>query len=437
MPIADFPGDRNWGYDGAALFAPARCYGRPDDLRSLVDAAHRIGLSVVLDVVYNHFGPDGSYAIAFSPDILSTRHMNPWGAGLNLDGPGSQLVRRMLIENALHWVHEYHIDGFRLDATHAIADDSPTHFVAELTAAVHAARPDAPPVVIAEDHGNLNYMITDPPRGWGLDGVWADDFHHVVHVMQTGEHDGYYRDYRGTAAELARTIERGWLFSGEPSAFFNRSRGTDPTGIPLDRFVVSLQTHDQIGNRACGERLHHLTDLASWRAASVLLLLAPETPLLFMGQEWAASSPFLYFTDHHEQLGMRVTQGRRQEFSRFGAFADPATRDRIPDPQGAAAFDASRLQWDEIDREPHVGMLQLYRKLIAIRLRREELTAVICLAGGASFAAPDGTVILDTEDPAFCSDPEPAIREAGKIQFQRPGALIFESLVPCPVPLVP
>lgn len=366
MPVADVPGDRNWGYDGAALFAPARCYGRPDDLRRLVDAAHQLGLAVVLDVVYNHFGPDGFYAAAFSPQIFSSRHSSPWGAGVNFDGPGSDVVRRMLIENAWHWVHEYHVDGFRLDATHAIVDDSPTAFVSELAAAIHGARPEAPPIVIAEDSRNLAHMIREHD-GSGVDGVWADDLHHVVHVMLTGESDGYYQDYAGTAGELARTIEQGWLYTGQHSAFLDVSRGTDPSGIPPGRFVVSLQTHDQIGNRAYGERLHHLIDAAAWRAASVLLLLAPETPLLFMGQEWAASTPFLYFTDHTPTLGEQVTSGRRHEFGRFARFADADARERIPDPQNRATFESSRLRWDEIDREPHAGTLRLYRRLLALR----------------------------------------------------------------------
>jgi maltooligosyltrehalose trehalohydrolase len=465
MPVADFPGGRNWGYDGADLFAPARCYGTPDDLRRLVNAAHALGLAVFLDVVYNHLGPEGNYLPTFSPYYLSDTHSNPWGRGLNFDGEKSSMVRQCFIENALHWVHEYHIDGLRLDATHAIIDGDPRHFVAQLTTRVReAAR--RPVYVIAEDHRNLAHMIRpEGEGGWGLDGVWADDFHHKVRVALAGDNEGYFRDYTGSMPNLARTLNQGWHFTGQYSDYLREHRGTDPAGLPPRRFVFCIQNHDQIGNRALGERLHHQIELPAYRAASVLLLCAPATPLLFMGQEWAATSPFLYFTDHPEGLGKLVTEGRRNEFRHFSAFSDPAARDRIPDPQAATTFEASRLDWAETEREPHASILRLYKRLLALRrqepaIRGERFTAsavsdgtlllrqdaksgpsllaVIQMKGAAevSLATHDGLtgldlslcqVLLTTEDRPFAPDPHPIrfVNDAPTIAFARPSAILL------------
>jgi maltooligosyltrehalose trehalohydrolase len=371
MPVADFPGARNWGYDGASLFAPSRAYGTPDDLRRLVDTAHLLGLAVILDVVYNHFGPDGAYGGVFSPFYFSTRHRSLWGAAVNLDGEGSSQVREFFIENALHWLHEYHFDGLRLDATHGLIDDSPRHFVAELAARARASLPQRQLLLTAEDDRNLAAIVRAPADGgWGLNAVWADDFHHQVRRMTAGDRDGYYEDYRGTTDDLVTTIRQGWFYTGQFSAHDARPRGTDPSGLPLDRMVVCIQNHDQIGNRPFGERLNHQIGPDVFRAVSALLLFVPETPLLFMGQEWAASTPFLFFTDHHADLGELVTTGRREEFSRFDAFADPMTRTSIPDPQALSTFSHSRLRWDEIANAPHAGMVELYRAML--RLRRTD-----------------------------------------------------------------
>jgi maltooligosyltrehalose trehalohydrolase len=371
MPIADFPGCRNWGYDGASLFAPSRAYGTPDDLRRLVDAAHRAGLAVVLDVVYNHFAPDGAYAAAFSPFYASTRHRSPWGAAVNLDGEGSAQVREFFIENAQHWLHEYHLDGLRLDATHALVDDSPRHFVAELAARVRASLPDRQPLLMAEDDRNDATIVRrGADGGWGLDAVWADDFHHQLRRFAAGDRDGYYADYTGSLTDVATTIQGGWFYRGQVSAYRGQPRGTDPSGVPLARMIVCLQNHDQIGNRPFGRRLNHQIEPSLFRALSALLLFVPETPLLFMGQEWAAGTRFQFFTDHYPELGALVTVGRREEFARFEAFADPAARDRIPDPQAYSTFDNSRLIWSERTRPPHAGVLELYRTLL--RLRRTE-----------------------------------------------------------------
>jgi maltooligosyltrehalose trehalohydrolase len=368
MPVADFPGARNWGYDGVCLFAPSRSYGSPDDLRRFVGEAHRLGLAVVLDVVYNHFGPDGAYASAFSPHYFSDRHRSPWGAAVNLDGAGADQVREFFIENALHWLHEYHMDGLRLDATHGLIDESPRHFVQELAERVRASLPSRHVLLFAEDDRNSATIIR-PPRegGWGMDAVWADDFHHQVRRLSAGDSDGYYEDFTGTMVDLATTIREGWFFRGQWSAHQGKSRGTVTDGIPACRMVVCIQNHDQIGNRAFGQRLHHQIDPSLYRALSALFLFVPETPLLFMGQEWAASTPFLFFTDHRDELGVRVTAGRREEFSRFRAFADPELQAQIPDPQAPSTFEASRLKWEERQNTDHAGVLELYRTLLGLR----------------------------------------------------------------------
>jgi maltooligosyltrehalose trehalohydrolase len=376
MPVADFPGSRNWGYDGVSLFAPCRQYGAPDDLRRLVDAAHRAGLAVLLDVVYNHFGPDGAYSTVFSPFYRSPRHQSPWGAAINLDGERADSVRAFFIENALHWLHEYHIDGLRLDATHWLQDDSTPHFVAQLASRVRESVTGRTVLLVSEDERNLASIVSGPQEGgWGLDAVWADDFHHHVRRRSAGDRDGYYQDYSGSMADLAATLRQGWFYCGQYSEYAAAPRGSSPAGVPRERMIVCLQNHDQVGNRPFGRRLHHQIDPALFRALSALLMFAPETPLLFMGQEWAASSPFLYFTDHHRELGRLVTEGRRREFSRFKAFADEETRARIPDPQAASTFEASRLDWDERVLAPHTGMLELYRALLRLRRTEEALRA--------------------------------------------------------------
>ncbi len=392
MPIADFAGTRNWGYDGVDLFAPCHRYGRPDDLRCLVDEAHRLGLGVFLDVVYNHFGPVGNYALEFSPHYLSTRECD-WAACVNLDGPNSEFVVEFFLENALHWVHEYHIDGLRLDATHALHDSKPVHFLERLARRVHEATPSRPTLVIAEDHRNLDTMIRPAwAGGWNLDGVWADDFHHQVRRLVAGDNEGYYRDYSGETPDLAETINQGWYYTGQDSIHLAEPRGTDPVGLPALKFVITLQNHDQIGNRAFGDRLNQAIDPASYRSASALLLICPHTPLLFMGQEWAADTPFLYFTDHAEDLGRVVTEGRRREFRHFLAFVAPESREAIPDPQAPSTFEDSRLDWAQAGREPHASTLRLYRRLLA--LRRELGPASRSPEDFEAQALDPGTVLL-------------------------------------------
>ncbi|TAK54075.1 MAG: malto-oligosyltrehalose trehalohydrolase, partial [Dehalococcoidia bacterium] len=285
MPVAEFPGSRNWGYDGVDLFAPSRNYGGPEGLRRLVDAAHARGLGVILDVVYNHFGPDGNYLLQYCPDYVTDRYTTPWGDAVNYDGPRSAMVRRFVVDNACRWLREYHIDGLRLDATFAIFDHSQRHILEEIATAARASV-ERDVVLIAETHENdAGYLRPASEGGFGFDAVWVDDFHHGVHTAASREHSTYYADYDGTLAQLARTIRRGWLFEGQPSKHTGAERGTPSDGLPARSFVYCIQNHDQIGNRAFGRRLSHLVGPGIDRAWAALLLLLPYTPMLFMGQE--------------------------------------------------------------------------------------------------------------------------------------------------------
>jgi maltooligosyltrehalose trehalohydrolase len=377
MPVAEFSGTRNWGYDGVYLFAPARAYGGPDGLRRFVDAAHAHGLAVILDVVYNHFGPEGNYLPAVTAGrIFTEKHHTPWGAAVNYDDDGSPAVRALVLDNVRQWIADYHIDGLRLDAAHAIEDTSPTHILREIAHTARAAAPQRSVVVIAEDETNdRRLLLPRAEAGLELDGVWADDMHHVLRRLVAGDSEGYYAAYEGTAAELARTLQQGWLYQGEYYGPRREKRGTLTAGLSPLRFVHCIQNHDQVGNRALGERLNHDVELDVYRAISALLLLSPYTPLLWMGQEWAATSPFLYFTDHPEELGRLVTEGRRQEFSGFSQFADPSLRERIPDPQAEETFRRSILDWSELERAPHAGVFLLYRELLQLRRTHPALRA--------------------------------------------------------------
>jgi len=363
MPIADFAGDRNWGYDGVSIYAPSRAYGTPDELRTLVNAAHAAGIAVILDVVYNHLGPDGNYMGVYSDHYFNAAHHTPWGAAFNLDGPDAAPVRNHFAENPLYWVKEFHIDGFRLDATHAIPDDSPKHLIQEIAEEIQVFGG----FVICEDPRNDRRLVLPRDRGgYGCDAVWADDFHHVVRVQITNENEGYMGYFKGTMEELVKTVREGWLFTGELQKD-GIPRGTPAADIEPEHFVHCISNHDQVGNRAYGERLNQSISPAAYRAASALLLTEPYTPMLFMGQEWASSSPFLYFTDHHDELGKGVTEGRRKEFAEFSDFQDPAKRALIPDPQAVRTFTDSKLDWTELERQPHLETLRLYRDFLLFR----------------------------------------------------------------------
>ena len=361
MPVAAFAGQRGWGYDGVALFAPFAPYGTPDQLRALVDEAHGLGLSMILDVVYNHFGPAGNYLPSYSGRYFTREERNAWGDALDY---AHAPMRQLVLDNALYWLEAFRFDGLRLDATHAIVDRSPRSVLDDLADAVKELAPRK--VLIAEDERNDATLMTRV----GLDAVWADDFHHAVRVSVTGERDGYYAAYEGGASELARIINQGWLYQGQTYPPTGKARGTRATGVAASAFVFCIQNHDQVGNRAFGDRLSRNVPAETYRAVSTLLLFLPMTPLLFMGQEWAASSPFLFFTDHDEALGRLVSQGRREEFKTFAAFSEPSARARIPDPQDVRTFEASRLDWDERGRGAHARTLELYRALL--RLRRSD-----------------------------------------------------------------
>ncbi|MDB5094581.1 MAG: Malto-oligosyltrehalose trehalohydrolase [Candidatus Eremiobacteraeota bacterium] len=376
MPLAQPAGRRNWGYDGALPFAPQHAYGSPDELKAFVDAAHARGLSVFLDVVYNHFGPEGNYLGAFAGAFFTERHHTPWGSAIDVESDAAANVRAFFIHNALYWLHEYRFDGLRLDAVHEIRDASSPSFLVELASCVRSrAEPGRHVQLVLENDANDAGLLRS------YDAQWNDDAHHAFHVLLTGEHDGYYGDYADDPVRrLARALAEGFAYQGEPSVHRGDApRGEPSADLPATKFVDFLQNHDQIGNRAFGERLSMLTGETALRAASAVLLLAPALPLLFMGEEWAASTPFLFFSDFGAELGGAVTSGRRREFAAWPAFRDANVRERIPDPQDPATMEASRLRWDERSAPPHAAALAHHRALLALRAR----TIVPHLASGA------------------------------------------------------
>jgi maltooligosyltrehalose trehalohydrolase len=371
MPVCEFSGSRGWGYDGVDLFAPHSAYGGPEGLKQLVDACHGAGLGVVMDVVYNHLGPAGNYLPEFGP-YFSERHNTNWGAALNLDGPHSDEVRRFVIDNALMWLRDYHCDGLRLDAVHAIIDDSSVHILEQLatevqTLAAHLGRPLW--LMPESDLNDPKFVRGIDIGGFGLDASWADEWHHALHACLTGERGGYYEDF-GRIAQLAKALKQAWVYDGIWSPHRQRTHGRHPGLLPGNRFVVSTQNHDQVGNRALGERSGALMSQGRLKIAAALLLTSPFIPLLFMGEEWAASTPFQYFTDHPDpELGRAVSEGRRREFAHFGW--DP---ERVPDPQARATFERSKLDWSEPGTGFHLEMLEWYSELIALRRRLPALT---------------------------------------------------------------
>ncbi len=364
MPIADFPGGRNWGYDGVCLYAPSRAYGHPNDLRALVDAAHGQGLTVILDVVYNHFGPDGNYLGCYIGEYLDETRKTPWGGAIRYGSPEYLPLREFVAENPGYWMREFHIDGFRLDATHAIVDESPRHILQEITAKIHALGGFA----IAEDSRNESrVLLSESEGGLGFDGVWADDYHHVLRVTHTGENESYLGDFRGGLEEVIDTLGHGWHYRGKFSPGKKGRRGTESRHLALEKFIHCISNHDQIGNRAFGDRFSDVVHRDAYLAASALLCLGPYTPLLFMGQEWAASTPFLFFTDHPRELGEAVKLGRRDEFRDFKAFRDPEVLQRIPDPQAEQTFRNSKLAWDEAESDNKRFVKTLYTACLALR----------------------------------------------------------------------
>ncbi len=399
MPLAHFPGQRGWGYDGVLLFAPHPCYGTPDELRALVDAAHRLGLMVLVDVVYNHFGPDGNYLHAYCPPFFNPDHQTPWGAAINYDGDQARTVRDFMIGNALYWVREFHADGLRMDAIHAIRDDSPQHIAQEVCAALRdgPGRTRHVHVVLENDTNQARWLRRDA-AGTPLcaQAQWNDDLHHAAHVLLTGQTDGYYCDFAERPLHgLGLALAEGFIYQGQASAFRDGApRGESCAGLPLQAFVSYLQTHDQIGNRALGERLHMLADPPLVRAALACVLLSPHVPMLFMGEEFAASSPFQYFCDFGPVLAQQVAEGRRAEFGQFAAFASEAARAAIPDPNAPDSFAASHLDWTELDREPHRQWHADVRALL--QLRRHTLFALL------RHGCPGGEATVDGDTLRLC-----------------------------------
>lgn len=399
MPVADFPGRRNWGYDGVLLFAPDHRYGRPEDLKQLVAKAHELGLMVLLDVVYNHFGPSGNYLPGYAATFFTDRHATPWGAAIDFEG--NRTVRDFFVHNALYWLEEYHLDGLRLDAIHAIYDASSPDIVEAIAAAVRdgPGRDRQVHLVLENDRNQARYLGRSGSGDAACASAqWNDDFHHALHVLLTGEHDGYYADYAAAPLpQLGRCLAEGFAFQGEVSAYRGgKARGEVSTDLPPAAFVAFLQNHDQVGNRAFGERLNHLAEPAALAAAVAILLLAPAPPMLFMGEEFGCPQPFLFFCDFAEtepELAAAVTAGRRNEFARFARFADPAVRAVIPDPNAEATFRSSCLDWASLATPAGRGCLARYRELLA--LRREQIVPRLAGMRGADaqFEAPGDGVL--------------------------------------------
>jgi maltooligosyltrehalose trehalohydrolase len=393
MPIGEFPGSRNWGYDGVSLYAPQSTYGGPDGLKRLVDAAHAQGLAVILDVVYNHLGPEGNYLDTFGPYFTET-YRTPWGRAVNYDGAGSDEVRRFVIDNALYWVTEYHVDGLRLDAVHGIFDFGALHLLQELTRAVHeqAERLGRAVVVIAESDLNDPKLIRRrEDGGYGLDAQWSDDFHHAVHATLTGERSGYYADF-GDVEMIADALREPFIYAMRYSKSRNRRHGAPSTGIPRERFVVAIQNHDQVGNRAGGDRLSTLVSPEQLRLAAALLLLSPYVPLIFMGEEYGETKPFQYFISHGDaELCDAVRKGRREEFAAFG------WADSVPDPLDESTFANSRLDREKLNDPRHAGMLELYRDLIALRTRFRVRGGGASVLGAGSVRYDHGLITLEYE----------------------------------------
>lgn len=396
MPVVEFPGTRNWGYDGVSLFAPHSAYGGPDGLRALVDAAHRMGIAVVLDVVYNHLGPEGNYLGKCGP-YFTDRYRTPWGDALNFDGPGSDEVRRFFIDNALYWLTEFHVDALRLDAIHGICDFGARHVLEEISDAFHAeaAALGRHGFLIAESDLNDRRVIAPVAEGgWNLDGQWSDDFHHAIFTMLTGKKSGYLADF-GRMEDLAKSITDGFVYDGRYSEFRRRRHGNAATGLGGEKFVVFLENHDQIANGAKGQRLSTLVSLEKQKLAAAVLVFAPNVPMLFMGQEFADPAPFLYFTSHtDEALGVAVSEGRRREFADFHEAGD-----EWHDPQASETFARSKVTWGLHERGPHAELLALYRALLALRKARPALSN--CRRDLTRVRASDeqGWVTVERRDP--------------------------------------
>ncbi|HZR70230.1 MAG TPA: malto-oligosyltrehalose trehalohydrolase [Burkholderiales bacterium] len=406
MPLADFPGARGWGYDGVLPYAPDSAYGRPEDLKRLVDGAHARGLMMFLDVVYNHFGPDGNYLHAYARQFFTERYATPWGAAIDFED--ERPVREFFVQNALYWLEEYRFDGLRFDAVHAIHDASRPDIVEEIADRVRSGpgREREIHLVLENDANRARYLARGPdgrPRRYTAQ--WNDDAHHAFHVLLTGESDGYYSDYADKpAARLARCLAQGFAYQGEPSAFRDgETRGEPSAHLPPTAFVSFIQNHDQVGNRALGERISRLASEAALEVAMTVLLLAPSPPMLFMGDEFAAATPFLFFCDFSGDLARAVTEGRRREFAGFEKFRDPAAADPIPDPGDPGTFERSKLDWASLSREPHASFLATVRRLLELR-RREIVPLVSGIRGGSASTLEIGARAIEVRWPSGAAE---------------------------------
>jgi maltooligosyltrehalose trehalohydrolase len=369
MPVAEFVGRYGWGYDGVDLFAPSRLYGLPDDCRRFVDSAHALGLGVILDVVYNHVGPEGNYLAHFSPEYFTDRYSTDWGAAINFDAEHAGPVREFFLANAGYWIDEFHFDGLRLDATQDIYDQSPVHILADIARQVRRASRGRSTLLVAENEPQHTRLVRPPAQGgYGLDALWNDDFHHSAMVALTGHNEAYYMDYHGTPQEFVSALKRGYLYQGQWYRWQKQRRGTPTFGLKPATFVTFIQNHDQIANSGSGLRCHQLTSPGRYRAMTALMLLAPGTPMLFQGQEFGASSPFYFFADHGQQLAPLVRHGRAEFLSQFPRIACPEIQTRLPDPADPRTFERSKLDLSE--RQQHAEIYNLHRDLL--RLRRQD-----------------------------------------------------------------
>lgn len=369
MPVADFPGRFGWGYDGVDLFAPTRLYGSPDDFRAFVNQAHALGLGVILDVVYNHIGPDGNYLKEFSEHYFTDRYQNEWGEALNFDGENSTPVREFFCSNAAYWIDEFHLDGLRLDATQQVFDSSPNHILKNITQSVRKAGGHRATYVVAENEPQHAVLARPMEQGgYGLDAMWNDDFHHAARVALTGRNEAYYSDYRGVPQEIISALKYGFLFQGQWFAWQKKRRGVPANGLAREQFINFLQNHDQIANSLHGLRLHRLTTPGKLRAMTAVLLLGPATPMLFQGQEFAASAPLLFFADHHPELARVVAKGRREFLSQFPTIACPESAECLNDPAAVETFEQCKL--DISERLTHAPLYEMHRDLL--KLRRED-----------------------------------------------------------------
>jgi maltooligosyltrehalose trehalohydrolase len=366
MPVATFPGRFGWGYDGVQPYAPAPMYGRPDDMRSFVNRAHELGMGVILDVVYNHIGPDGNYFPQFSPFYFSKKHKTDWGPALNFDGEQCEPVRRFFMENAAYWIREFHLDGLRLDATQDIHDDSEPHILCEIGKAARQAAAGRSIILLGENEPQRTDLVKPLKNGGcGLDGLWNDDYHHSVMVALTGKAEAYYTDYRGTPQEFVSAMKYGYLYQGQWYKWQKKRRGTATFGLPREAMITFIQNHDQVANSARGQRVHELSSPGAFRAMTALTLLGPGTPMLFQGQEFAAASPFLFFADHKPELAKKIRTGRIEFLEQWRSLKLPEMQVCIADPSDPQSFQKSKLDFSEVER--HREVYSLHRDLLRLR----------------------------------------------------------------------